>query len=505
MVLLLLSLLLFCGFQSRVDAQYSDQQQCQQESFSGCIFLGDSSWDDVSPWPCHNKTCPFHLKPLPGDCVPGKKTWVTKGNTSASPWNEVLTQTIVSEALKKDMFPILITPNSPDWTDFQVGGRDNQYWMTSDQGMLMTPTPDGTSTVGYNLPGSGAGFVVSSNWLAAAAATGDTCTYYAISNSGDPNSKLLTATLPKPADADFWPYAANGQYIYAVLENTTAGPLQVFRWDPSGPAEFQFYFTFEGDKECQSPPAGDWSVVVEGSLVGILFYTSAEGGYPCVADMAKPGSAKALFKFDPDAQETATFQMGSAGDVVYQTSASIWYVTYNPDVTFRDLKYEIEYATTYAMLPNDTSHYPTGGPYFWRNQWLVYQGNGGHWAYEFLAPGNPPYNVLPVVLDFSNPNDAPCGQPPIGLQYGGRTYLWRNPQIAANGTIFFLTLESTDGATGATGHIWGVNSPLFVSSSSCSPSCVDQGNGGHGTCAAGQCWCNTGCSGTGCETCTGPQ
>jgi hypothetical protein len=58
------------------------------------------------------------------------------------------------------------------------------------------------------------------------------------------------------------------------------------------------------------PPAGDWqgdlslveslrlffdvcfAVVVEGDMIGILYFTSAAGGYPCVFNMSVPGSAK---------------------------------------------------------------------------------------------------------------------------------------------------------------------------------------------------------------------
>jgi hypothetical protein len=214
--------------------------------------------------------------------------------------------------------------------------------------------------------------------------------------------------------------------------------------------------------------------------------------------LEKPGSAKALFKFNDNSVETATFQMKSSGDVVYQAGPSIWYVTY-ADKTFRDLEYEIKYATIYALYKGDTSHYPVGGHYFWKNEWLVYRGNGGMWAYHFLQAGPQPYDVLPVVLDYHIPNYAPCGESGQ-ISYGGKAFLWRYPQVLTNGTLMMLTLESTDGATGATGHIRALDSPIFVAATNCTTPCLDQGNGGHGTCAAATCNCNTGWTGPGCTT-----
>lgn len=445
-------------------------------------------------------SCPFHIKPLPGDCVPGKKVWPTKGNSSAAPDNEVMLTILVAEALLQDQTGFVFTPQSPDLVDFQLAGRNNQYFAFDSSGKLLTVL--GGSIVGVALPNPQS-FVASASWIASTWANETTGMTDVAAVPNDQNGgPMVVAHLPGTI-LGTWPIFADGDYVYATTLDTTKGPFQVWRWNPKSGKGFEFLANVSGDAACLFSPTGDsWEIEVQGTLLGLLIPTSPTGGYPCVFNMSVPNSAKFMFKNgDP---ETSKFQMdGSTGNVVYQNDNGIFFVTYGNTPVFRNLQYEIKFATTYELYSGSTAHYPTGGSYFWKDEWIVYQGNGGFWAYHFNQPNQqPPLAVLPVVLDYTVPDYSACGENPSSY---GQMFTWRDVFVAQNGTMFFRALSSVDGAVGATGPLFAVQSPIFVKTSQCDPSCVDQGLGGHGTCAAGRCICNIGCSGQGCSKCQGQQ
>ena len=475
------------------------QEACQAESYGGCIFSG-SSWESSGDWPCAEKSCPFHLKSLPGDCKQGMLPWPSKGNESASPYNDIGVTTIVTLALlNNSRFDLGITPQSPDVTGFVIAGKPNQYFALSGTGSLISATDSG-AIIEYDLPNV-VSFVASAKYVVTAFANENTglTEYVAIPNDESPSGSPMNATLPG-TKLETWPMFADGDYVYAMTINDTRPfNFNVLRWDPSGAEGFEQYSIVTGDSECVTNPAGMfWSMEVQGDMLGLLLPVNSVGGYPCVFNMKTPKSARYMFKNNDDA--TSTFQMSETGNVVYQNSKHIWYVTY-PDLIFRDLNYEIQFATIYQLYNGSTVHFPSGGVYFWKDEWLHYQGNGGFWAYHFLQSGSQPFDVLPVVLDFNIPNYADCGQ--TDSTYG-KSFQFNELQIAANGTLYVRALTSVDGAHGATGPIFGINSAITVPNSACS-SCLDQGNGGNGTCANAVCHCNSGCSGSDCSFCVGPQ
>jgi hypothetical protein len=199
-------------------AQFSDPASCAAQSYGGCIFSG-SSWQPGT-WPCVPKSCPFHIKPLPGDCKDGALPWPSKGNVSGQPYNEVGVTMTVTEALKKDLFDFALTPTSAQLNGFTLAGKPNQYFAFDESGTLLSAAPNG-STVAYNLPNS-ASFVASPMYVVSTWANDTTglTDVGAISNSIS-SGPMKIAHLPG-TKLETWPIFADGKYVYATILNTVS-------------------------------------------------------------------------------------------------------------------------------------------------------------------------------------------------------------------------------------------------------------------------------------------
>jgi hypothetical protein len=127
------------------------------------------------------------------------------------------------------LFEFSLTPSSPQLSGFTLAGKPNQYFAFNEQGSLLSTTPSG-DIVKYNLPNP-ASFVASKKWIVTTYPNGTTglTDVAAVANNETNPGLLRIAHLPGTI-LQTWPIFADGDFVYATILNTTAGPFEVLVW-----------------------------------------------------------------------------------------------------------------------------------------------------------------------------------------------------------------------------------------------------------------------------------
>jgi hypothetical protein len=256
--------------------------------------------------------------------------------------------------------------------------------------------------------------------------TGDSVVYHAYDGSTT-NRLVEDATLPAPSDGTKWyAYAVSGGNVYIV--QPTGGQTDLLEWTPGSGTSPAMITTLES----AGAQIGEFlDFDVDGNTMIFI-----ESGRLWRLDIA---ANRATF-LGNQTEIAGSVQFGPDG-VTFEDSTGLKYYSYSGG-SLRDLSAEIQAASYKVNDTYESAHYfysaSTDNNFARWNDWVVYTGNDGIFAYDLTTKA-----VAPILLS------------PLSDNMNRTDY--RYPVTLDDGTLYVVGLMSTDGAVGADGPVFSVD------------------------------------------------
>ncbi|MHB8417321.1 MAG: hypothetical protein ACYDCL_04545 [Myxococcales bacterium] len=298
-------------------------------------------------------------------------------------------------------------PSSLYWLEFPGYDPTLHRWDAQGSQRIDYTFSIGTGD-GYNFQGSDRVVVSASN-------DGNGNVIFSAWDATAPNTPLGQATVPAPTDGEkWWTYSVDGDQVY--FAESGSGAASVWRWTPAGggsPAQVA---------QLDASIAALGALGVVGSSCGVI----DSGGGVWLYDLGSGSGA-----FLQNAQQATGFSLG-AGGLLYTTDGDAFFYSSATKQT-TDVGAALQ-ASSYELLPDmPDAHWYSSDATLWSGS-VVYTAQQGIFRFD-LGSGT----VTPVLL---NGPDAQV--------------IYRYPTPLADGSLFVVGLESSDGATGADGPIFEV-------------------------------------------------